>query len=77
MLKWIVIKLIQGYKIAISPFLGANCRFHPTCSSYMLLSIERFGLIKGVGLGLRRLSKCHPLNEGGIDEVPEKCQKKE
>lgn len=77
MLKWLFIKIIKGYQLVISPFLGNNCRFHPTCSVYMITAIERFGIIKGLWLGLRRLSKCHPLHEGGIDEVPEKNPSKE
>lgn len=64
--------LIRGYQLAISPMLGSNCRFYPTCSSYMLQAIERFGLLKGIGLGLMRLAKCHPWHSGGVDLVPEK-----
>lgn len=72
MFKWLFISLVKGYQLVISPLLGNNCRFHPTCSSYMITAIERFGVIKGIAMGLRRLSKCHPLHEGGIDEVPVK-----
>ncbi|TBR43415.1 membrane protein insertion efficiency factor YidD [Marinomonas agarivorans] len=77
MFTWLFIRLIRIYQIAISPLLGNNCRFHPTCSSYMITAIERFGIVKGSALGLRRLSKCHPWHEGGIDEVPPSPKGKE
>ncbi|MGO3345161.1 MAG: membrane protein insertion efficiency factor YidD [Marinomonas sp.] len=75
MIKIVFIKLLQGYQLLISPFLGSNCRFYPSCSRYMIEAIERFGIIKGVYLGLKRLSKCHPWHEGGIDPIPpcEQC----
>ena len=62
---------IRGYQLLISPLLGNNCRFHPTCSCYAHQAIERFGFFKGVWLSLRRISKCHPFHEGGYDPVPE------
>ncbi|MBJ7539151.1 membrane protein insertion efficiency factor YidD [Marinomonas transparens] len=67
------ILLVRGYQLIISPLLGNNCRFYPSCSQYMIQAIERFGVIKGVYLGLKRLSKCHPWHEGGMDPVPP-CQ---
>ena len=64
MLKTLLIKAIQWpirlYVLVISPWLGANCRFQPTCSAYTLKALERHGVLKGLFLGLRRLSKCHP-----------------
>ena len=66
------IALIRFYQIAISPFLGSNCRFHPTCSQYALESIKTYGCIKGVWLSSRRILKCHPFHPGGIDPVPDK-----
>ncbi len=65
-----MIGLIRGYQLFISPLLGSHCRYHPTCSQYMIEAIERFGLFKGSYLGLRRLSRCHPWHEGGDDPVP-------
>lgn len=67
----ILIGLIRVYQFLISPLLGSNCRFHPTCSRYMMEAISRFGIIRGTWLGLRRLSHCHPWHEGGTDPVPE------
>lgn len=72
MLKKTTLTFIKGYKYIMSPLLGNNCRFYPSCSSYMIEAIEIHGTAKGVGLGLKRLSKCHPFHEGGIDPVPEK-----
>ena len=65
----IAIGLIRTYKLVISPLLPSACRFHPTCSEYMKDAIEKHGVVKGVGLGLRRLSRCHPFHQGGFDPV--------
>ena len=64
--------LIAGYQRYISPFLGPRCRFYPTCSAYAFGAITRFGLLRGSWLTLRRLVRCHPLCDGGIDPVPER-----
>lgn len=71
MAKKILIWLVRAYQLLASPLLGANCRFQPTCSRYMIDAIERFGAFKGFWLGLRRLSRCHPWHEGGLDPIPE------
>jgi putative membrane protein insertion efficiency factor len=63
------IGLIRTYKLVISPLLPSACRFYPTCSEYMKEAIEKHGVVKGVGLGLRRLSRCHPFRQGGFDPV--------
>lgn len=60
------------YQRCISPFLGTNCRFYPSCSQYMLEAILRFGVLRGTGLGLKRLLRCGPWNPGGFDPVPER-----
>lgn len=70
-MKFIIITLLKGYKYFISPLLGNRCRFYPSCSEYMMTAVERFGIIKGIGLGLKRLGRCHPGCEGGIDYVPD------
>ena len=67
----LLIALLRGYQLFISPLLGARCRFQPTCSHYMIESIGRFGVMRGVWLGIKRLSRCHPWHEGGLDPVPE------
>ncbi len=72
----ILIGLIRGYQLIISPLMGANCRFHPTCSQYMIEAITRFGTLRGFWLGLRRLSRCHPWHEGGLDPIPQLKTKK-
>ena len=66
----LLIALIRGYQVAISPWLGRNCRFYPTCSQYTLEAIERHGALKGLWLGLRRVLRCHPFHPGGHDPVP-------
>jgi hypothetical protein len=66
----ICVAALRGYKTLISPFLPSACRFHPTCSEYMRQAIERLGVPRGVWLGIKRLSKCHPFHKGGIDLVP-------
>ena len=64
------ITLIKTYQITISPFLGNNCRFHPTCSSYMIEAITKHGTVEGIKLGMKRISKCHPFGNKGFDPVP-------
>ncbi|MFV1972245.1 MAG: membrane protein insertion efficiency factor YidD [Thiohalobacterales bacterium] len=66
----LLILLIKTYRLLLSPWLGAHCRFHPTCSCYAITAIERFGALRGSVMMLRRLSHCHPWHPGGIDPVP-------
>ncbi|MGZ5044987.1 MAG: membrane protein insertion efficiency factor YidD, partial [Methylobacter sp.] len=63
---------LRFYKYFISPLLGNRCRFYPSCSSYSLEALQLHGAIIGSYLTLKRLLKCHPFHEGGIDPVPEK-----
>lgn len=65
-----VIGAIRLYRRLISPSLGKNCRFQPTCSAYAITALEEHGLVRGLGLATRRLGRCHPLNPGGYDPVP-------
>jgi putative membrane protein insertion efficiency factor len=61
--------VIRGYQLAISPMLGKNCRFEPTCSCYAHEAIERFGVLKGGYLSAKRIAKCNPLHPGGYDPL--------
>lgn len=63
--------LLRAYKLAISPYLGRSCRFHPSCSDYAAQAIQRHGALKGMALSGCRLCKCHPWHAGGYDPVPE------
>jgi len=71
-MKKIIVFLIKFYQITLSPLLGSNCRFQPTCSQYMIEAINLHGVLKGVNLGIKRISKCHPLGSKGYDPVPGK-----
>jgi len=62
--------LIRLYQWTLSPLLGQNCRFYPSCSHYALEAVTRFGVLRGGWLSARRLSRCHPWHPGGVDPVP-------
>jgi len=66
----LVVGLIKAYQYLISPLLGSNCRFYPSCSQYAVEAVETHGVLRGAWLALRRLSRCHPWHEGGVDPVP-------
>lgn len=68
--RWLVLRLVRGYQLLVSPLIGNNCRFQPTCSQYCLEAIERFGVWRGGWLTLRRLSRCHPWGGSGYDPLP-------
>jgi len=67
---WFLKKMIAGYQLGISPFMGLCCRFEPTCSFYAVEAIDKHGPLKGLLLGIGRLLKCHPFHSGGFDPVP-------
>ncbi len=66
------ILLVKIYQVTLSPLFGSNCRFSPTCSNYAIEAIRVYGPLKGSLLAMKRISKCHPFNKGGVDEVPNK-----
>lgn len=66
----LLIGLIRGYQLLLSPFIGNQCRFTPTCSRYAREAVERHGAIKGSWMAMRRVSRCHPWHHGGHDPVP-------
>lgn len=70
MIKRLFIVLVKGYKYFISPMLGNNCRYYPSCSDYAQEAIERHGAFKGIGLALWRILRCNPFSKGGMDPVP-------
>lgn len=70
-MKRLVLALLGFYKRWISPLLGQHCRFHPSCSDYMRTAVERFGVVRGVWMGIKRLGRCQPFHPGGLDPVPD------
>jgi len=66
----LLILLVRGYQVGISPLLPASCRYYPTCSAYAVEAIERHGPARGGWLALRRIARCHPFRPGGFDPVP-------
>ena len=73
---YILVFLIKSYQLLISPILRQNCRYLPTCSEYSVQSIREHGVIKGIALSLKRISKCHPWGSHGYDPVPKKVEEK-
>ncbi|RJG04636.1 membrane protein insertion efficiency factor YidD [Noviherbaspirillum cavernae] len=74
-MKTLLLLLLRGYQLGISPFLGQNCRFYPSCSDYATQAIRDHGALKGGALATRRLCKCHPWHPGGLDPVPDKASR--
>ena len=77
-IKFILIKIIKFYKLFISPYLGNNCRYMPTCSEYFMESLEEYGVFKGSLKGFKRILSCHPIRflggGGGFDPVKKKIK---
>jgi len=68
----LLLSMIRGYQFFVSPMLGQRCRFYPSCSCYAHTAVQRFGVLRGLLLSLRRIGRCHPFCEGGYDPVPGK-----
>ena len=66
----ILIALVRTYQIGISPYIGAHCRYTPTCSAYFIEAVEKYGALKGSWLGIKRILRCNPGRPGGYDPVP-------
>lgn len=69
-MKHLLLLLIRAYRYLVAPWLGRSCRFFPSCSAYTAEAVARHGACKGLGLGLRRICRCHPWHPGGYDPVP-------
>lgn len=68
--RMLLLGLIRLYQLTLSPWLGRQCRYEPTCSKYATEAIERFGVRRGVWLAAKRLGRCHPWGRSGYDPVP-------
>lgn len=68
------VAILRLYRAAISPLYGDVCRYYPSCSSYALQAIQRYGVVRGIWMGTKRIARCHPWARGGIDDVPEREQ---
>ncbi|MCL6573240.1 MAG: membrane protein insertion efficiency factor YidD [Bacillus sp. (in: Bacteria)] len=77
MLKKAFLAIIRFYQLVISPLKPPTCRFYPTCSHYGLEAVQRFGALKGGWLTIKRILKCHPFHQGGMDPVPKKWNEEE
>ncbi len=74
-IKFVLKKLIRVYQLVVSPYLGNNCRFYPSCSNYAIEAIEKFGALKGSKMAFFRILKCNPWGGSGIDMVEDKDAK--
>lgn len=70
-MKLVLILLVRGYQVALSPLLPAACRYQPTCSHYAIEALEKHGALRGGWLAVKRIARCHPFRPGGYDPVPE------
>ena len=73
----ILLGLIRAYQLVLSPLLGSNCRYQPTCSEYAREAIARYGALRGGALALRRIGRCHPWGGAGYDPVPDRREETE
>ena len=69
-MKLMLVLLVRGYQVALSPLLPSSCRYYPTCSHYAIEALEKHGALRGGWLALKRIGRCHPFRPGGYDPVP-------
>jgi hypothetical protein len=69
-MRWLLVGLVRGYQVLVSPFLGPTCRYYPSCSAYAIEALRVHGALRGSWLAVRRLGRCHPWSPGGVDHVP-------
>lgn len=70
MMRWILVALVRGYQIVLSPLLPAACRYYPSCSAYAIEALEKHGALRGTWMAMRRIGRCNPFRPGGFDPVP-------
>lgn len=69
-MRTVLILLVRGYQVTLSPLLPASCRYYPSCSAYAIEALQRYGALRGSWLAVRRIARCHPFRAGGYDPVP-------
>ena len=65
----LIVAILRLYKLALSPVLPSACRYYPSCSDYMRQAVEKYGPARGVWMGIKRIARCHPFHQGGLDPV--------
>jgi putative membrane protein insertion efficiency factor len=65
----LIVAILRLYKLALSPLLPSACRYYPSCSEYMRQAVEKYGPVRGVWMGIKRVARCHPFHQGGLDPV--------
>ena len=70
MMRMVLVALVRGYQMILSPLLPAACRYYPSCSAYAIEALERHGALRGTWLAMRRIARCNPFRPGGFDPVP-------
>ena len=66
----LIVAILRLYKLVVSPVLPSACRYYPSCSDYMRQAVEKYGPVRGVWMGIKRIARCHPFARGGYDPVP-------